>query len=241
MAKTTAQKVRSNDQKDFARVFDSLASSYSRWSAWTDFITLSAICISNAVDKEQFEDREKTFKQIMSKYRMAERERFAELLALVVDGMENNPDQDYLGELYMAMELGNQQAGQFFTPYYVCRAMAQITLHDGIEEQVDRRGYITVNDCACGAGATLIAAANELKRMGINYQTQALFVAQDVDQVVAMMCYIQLSLLGCAGYVIVGNSLSSPGLQPGNSVWYTPMYCCHPGWKFRRAMEKLKA
>ena len=48
-----------------------------------------------------------------------------------------------------------------------------------------------------------------------------------------MMCYIQLSLMGCPGYVVVGNSILHPstsidhrGLIPRDegNVWYTPMY-----------------
>ena len=34
-----------------------------------------------------------------------------------------------------------------------------------------------------------------------------ILVAQDIDPLVAKMCYIQLSLLGCSGVVIIGNTL----------------------------------
>jgi len=54
-----------------------------------------------------------------------------------------------------------------------------------------------VNDPACGAGALLIAFANELRRPGrdINYQTSVLFVAQDIDMIVGCMCYMAYPLL----------------------------------------------
>ena len=48
------------------------------------------------------------------------------------------------------------------------------------------------------------------------------FVAQDIDLTVALTCYVQLTLLGCAGYVIVGNSLM-PTPPPRESVWQLPM------------------
>lgn len=60
-----------------------------------------------------------------------------------------------------------------------------------------------------------------------------LFVAQDIDFLAGMMCYIQLSLIGCPGYVVIDDSISSPitGIDPhgliprdGPNVWYTPMY-----------------
>ena len=63
-----------------------------------------------------------------------------------------------------------------------------------------------------------------------------------------MMCYIQLSLLGCAGYVVIGDSLAHPmtavdrrGLIPrgeGN-VWYTPMYF-RDVWHWRRVWAQME-
>ena len=36
-----------------------------------------------------------------------------------------------------------------------------------------------------------------------------LFVAQDIDLTVGLMCYIQLSFLGCAGYVFATHDLKN--------------------------------
>jgi type I restriction-modification system DNA methylase subunit len=241
--------LRTADQKEFVKKFNALCGAHSRWEVWSDFVQMSAIAISNAVDKANAPERVKAFQTMASKYSDQERNALAELLAELVAGMEANPDRDYLGELYMVLELGNQKAGQFFTPYDVCRAMAALTWGDQ-EERIRKQGWISVNDCACGAGATLLAFANECRRHGINYQTSVLFVAQDVDAIVAAMCYLQLSLMGCAGYVVVGNTLSNPkqavdkrGLIPvhGPDVWYTPMYF-RQEWHMRRVwalMENL--
>lgn len=245
MKKQTAH-LRTADQKEFIKKFEALCSAHSRWEVWSDFVQMSAIAISNAVDRANAPERAKTFQTMASKYSDRERNALAELLAELVAGMEANPDRDYLGELYMVLELGNQKAGQFFTPYDVCRAMAALTWGDQ-EERIRKQGWISVNDCACGAGATLLAFANECRRHGINYQTSVLFVAQDVDAIVASMCYLQLSLLGCAGYVVVGNSLSNPkqamdcrGLIPvhGPDVWYTPMYF-RQEWHLRRVWAQM--
>lgn len=80
-----------------------------------------------------------------------------------------------------------------------------------------------------------------MKMAKVNYQTNAVFVGQDVDQVVAMMAYIQLSLIGCPGYIIVGNSLTNPPtghvLFPkdtdGHEVWIMPMFFTDV-WNMRR-------
>ena len=93
-----------------------------------------------------------------------------------------------------------------------------------MDKEIRRKGYISVNDSCCGAGAMLIAFANVAKKHGLNYQNGVLFIAQDIDRTAALMCYIQLSLLGCSAVVIVGDSLLKPGFHPDNEVWYTPLY-----------------
>ena len=142
-----------------------------------------------------------------------------------------------------SLELGNHWKGQFFTPYDVCRCMAEITIQDNIQN-LQNKEWVSVNDPACGAGATLIAAANTFRRKGFNYQTQVLFVANDIDRVTAQMCFIQLSLLGCPGYVAVANTLSNPVAgnvlmpeeRPGQEFWYTPFYF-RKEWSMRRQLQ----
>lgn len=78
-----------------------------------------------------------------------------------------------------------------------------------------------VSEPTCGSGANLIAIANIMKEKGVNYQRNVYFVAQDIDSLVAKMCYIQMSLLGMPGIVIVGDTLSSP--MKGD-YWLTPFH-----------------
>jgi hypothetical protein len=169
-----------------------------------------------------------------AKYREDEQGLFPHMLALAVKSLEANPAQDFLGTAYMALELNQHQKGQFFTPYHICEFMAEIQATDLSGDSLDLpgKGYISVHGPACGAGAMLIGFANVARKRGINYQEKVLFVAQDIDRAVAMMCYIQLSLLGCPAIVIVGDSLASPGLQSDNETWYTPMYHLN-AWRFK--------
>ena len=109
----------------------------------------------------------------------------------------------------MELELGNHWKGQFFTPYCVCKMMSEITVGD-VDRQIEENGYISICDPACGAGATLIAAVNSMRNAKHNFQNHVLFVGQDIDRIVGMMCYIQLSLLGCAGYICIGNTITNP-------------------------------
>lgn len=98
-----------------------------------------------------------------------------------------------------------------------------------------------------GAGALLVAFANECRRQKVNYQQSVLCVAQDIDFTVGLMCYIQLSLLGCAEYVVIGDTLAHPattydrrGLIPRDegNVWYTPMYF-RDVWHWRRVWAQV--
>lgn len=249
MARNTTRHLKDARQKNLVQLFNEACYRNNRWSVWADFVVMAAISISNVVDKTHAEAREKTYLSLAKKYNKRELECFAEMFAEIALGIDADPDQDFLGELYMALELGNENNGQFFTPYSVCRAMAAMTYGDGLEQKIAKQGWISVNDPACGAGALLIAFANECRRPGrdINYQTSVLFVAQDIDMIVGCMCYIQLSLLGCPGYVVIGDTLANPSTSiderglipvPGENIWYTPFYF-RDVWHYRRLMFQL--
>lgn len=190
MAKATAvRNIRDDHQKAFLKIFNSLCGRFNRWQVWQDFVMVTAIEISNATDKQNAPERTKTYQTIISKYSDAEQNKFAELLAEVIMGMEQNPDQDFLGELYMLCELGNDASGQFFTPYDVCRCMVEIS--GGSDPAAENAGFFSVSDPACGAGALLIAFANLCRRKNICYHDKVLFVAQDIDLIAGLMCYMQ--------------------------------------------------
>lgn len=168
---------------------------------------------------------------------------FPELATHTVMALEDNPEQDFLGSIFMELNLGNESGGQFFTPYHVCQLMAAVAMGD-VVSQVEKDGYITINDCCCGAGATLIASVHEarkqLEKANLNFQNYVLVVAQDIDEIVALMCYIQLSLLGVAAYIKVGNTFTDP-ISPDDTLenyWFTMMYFSDV-WVVRRAFRKM--
>lgn len=243
---SATRNLRNEHQKNIVRIFEGLCARHNRWQTWADFITLSAIAISNCVDQLNAPERMETYRHQMAKYSEKEQLALSEMLNEVVMGMEQNPNQDFLGELYMCLDFGNEHCGQFFTPYCVCEAMNKITEPD-IRGKVEKQGWVSVLDPACGAGALLVAFANECLVQGVNFQTSVLFVAQDIDFVVGCMCYLQLSLLGCAGYVVIDDSLLHPttsadkrGLIPhhSNRIWYTPMYF-RDEWHWRRVWAQM--
>lgn len=233
-------------EKEFLDIFHSLCGSRSSWQVWEDLITVMACSISNAVDKnpDRWDKREKEYERCIKD--IGSVEIAAKAFAVVVNAYTRNPDQDFLGAMYMQLGLGSHWHGQFFTPYSVTQLMAKMTIGTSVEDAIGKQGYASVSDCACGAGATLIAAANAFKEKGIDYQRDVMFVAQDIDSVVAKMCYIQLSLLGCPGYVVIANSLTNPVIGPvitpveqsTQEFWYTPFYFRNE-WCIRRMREAL--
>lgn len=239
--------VRNESQKNIIKLMDSIGGKYSRWEIWQDFIIMSAISIANVFDGPYREQRERMYLDRANKYSDKELQAFSNMLYEVVADMERDPDQDFLGELFMALGLGNEWRGQFFTPYSVCRVMSAMTLGNDFNDKLSDQGWVSVNDPACGAGALLLAFANECRRKEINYQTSVLFVAQDIDFLAGCMCYIQLSLLGCPGYVVIDDSIAHPitsydsrGLIPkdGANVWYTPFFYRNE-WQLRRIAAQM--
>lgn len=218
-------------KKEFLKSFNALCSYRSSWQVWADFVIASACALANSVDKgKHFEEREKEYSECIE--RLGGVEKASELFSYVVLALEENPNQDFLGSLYMELNLGNHWKGQFFTPISICDMMARITLNETIDT-IEEKGWATINDPACGAGATLISAANVMKEKGVDYQNRALFVAQDIDRITGLMCFIQLSLLGCAGYVVIADTLCNPIVgkaalfveeQPGQEIWFLPMF-----------------
>lgn len=223
-------------QKDFEAAFRSLCTTASGWQVWNDFVDAAAITISNAVDplESRREARESLFTAVMQRYGGGCTEAFSAMLGAVAQSLEVNQRQDFLGDLFMRLGLGSSWHGQYFTPYHVCEMMARMSVPDDLDD----KEYTTVLDPACGAGATMIAARNVLHFDHHKGWEDVFFAGQDLSHTAGMMCYIQLSLLGCAGYVCVGDSLRNPlrsrtsllcpDEADGQDIWYTPMYWMDP-------------
>lgn len=234
-------------EKDFLKLFDQLTYSRSRWQVWEDLMTVMACSICNAVDrrKEVFERREQQYERSIKALGGVDIP--AQMLGIITMALEENPNQDFLGKLYMNLNLGSHWHGQFFTPYHVCELMAKTQIGDECQAEIESKGYLSVCDPCVGAGAMLIAAATAFRECKINYQTSTLFIGQDIDSVVAKMAYIQLSLLGCPGYITVGNSLTNPQTghvlfpeeNEGQELWIMPMFM-HHAWEMRRTAMLMR-
>lgn len=241
-----------NYKKLFVDKFKELSKSRNAWQVWSDVITMMACALANATtDKSSqiFETREKEYEECVQRLE-GDCSKAAELFAIFIMALYENQEQDFLGTVFMELGFGSRSKGQVFTPYDIAELTTKLTVNgnDNIIQKIKAKGFISVLDCCCGSGCQLIANANTYKEQHIDYSKSVLFVAQDIDRVVALMCYIQLSLLGCAGYVIVGDTLSTPVggsvlnpiKQGEQEIWLTPQFNLGI-WKYRRVIDTVMA
>lgn len=150
-------------EKEFIKTFEELKYSRNSYSIWSDFVTICACSISNIVDKRYFDEREEMYLKIIKKYNKDEQELFAKLMAKTFIALTNNPQQDFLGKIFMSLNLGSASNGQFFTPYHICEFMAKMTIDaENVKQTLKDTGSFSVCDPTCGSGALLIAAVNEI-------------------------------------------------------------------------------
>ena len=77
-----------NSAAEFVKTFNSLMTARAAWEIWSDFVSLVAISISNALDKRHFEKREKEYLTIQSKYKKDEMAIISKLFALTIMALE---------------------------------------------------------------------------------------------------------------------------------------------------------
>lgn len=219
-----------------AKLIEELSQRDRPHSVFADFCELSALSMSNVVDKVQFEAREERYMRIVKGYSAAEVEVFPKLLAHLVEWLSDGMD-DCLGKLLMQLELGNHHAGQFFTPFSVSSLMPRISM-GCVKKQVERDGFITVCEPACGAGGMVIAAAEAVMEQGVNYQKAMHVTAIDIDATAVHMTYLQLTLLHIPAIVVHGNALS----LEQRAHWVTPAHVLGGwDWRLRKRAEQDRA
>lgn len=208
---------------------------HSVWNVFTDFVELGALTVANSTDhnKATWEKREKQYLETIGKYSPEEQKLFPEMFADLVLALEyeltwSNAPVDVLGAVFHGLELHNKYNGQFFTPQHICDMMGAIALGDTDKAEIDKRGYLSVCEPCCGSGAMVLGFAKAMMDAELNYCSQLVVCATDIDLKCVYMCFLQLSLYGIPAVVIHGNTLT---LEEW-SHWFTPIYILH-GWRQR--------
>ena len=190
--------------KEFMGLVGSLGHGHQTWRLFADFCEMSALALVNAIEKR--EDRERQYLDIAGRYQPKELDTFARMLAVTTQALADL-ECDFLGEMFMSLDLGSHWHGQFFTPMPICRAMGDMSLV-GLEEKIQEQGFIMVSEPASGAGAMILALAAAMRSKGYNPQSQMHVTAVDVDATAAHMCFVQLALTGIPAAVYRGNTIS---------------------------------
>lgn len=194
-------------EKKFTALFKSIAPHYRRSEVFYDFITIFGLEFYLVLYGNQaMETLRQRYQTAVEHYTEDERQALVQLCAIVVEALENKV-YDFLGSVFMQLELGDRYKAQHFTPSHVAQVMATITLSN-CHHLIQRRGFITLQEPTCGSGVMIIESYNYLRQERFNPQQQMWVQARDLDFTAAMMCYIQMTLLHIPGEVIIGNTLT---------------------------------
>lgn len=238
MAKTLPTNVKER-LGEIVKLIQNMGAKHSTWQAFSDWVEIMALSISNTVDLTQREPREERYLEIVKKYSKEEIDAFAEMFGLLVaeldDRVRESGPEDLLGPIFHALELHNEYNGQFFTPVHICQMMAEVSLGEN-DPDIAKNGFISVGEPACGSGAMVLAFARAMSKRKYNYCSQMVAGCTDIDLKCVHMAYVQLSLCGVPAVVIHGNALS---LEEW-SRWYTPVYVID-GWarKWRGGLKGM--
>lgn len=220
--------------KNFTKLYNELSIIYGGVNVFIDFVKMCAISIYNSFAKSQ--EMEQQYLKTINSYRKEHQQIFPKMFGELIMMYEESEDiTDILGPFYEREHLGNNRLGQFFTPTHISDFMSEISLEDEqtLKNIINKRGFISMAENACGAGGIILSLAKSLHKRNINYQQDLLVEATDISDVCAYMTYIQLSLYGIPATVYCGDTLS----QNFRFKLETPLFFIQY-WKFRNFYMK---
>lgn len=198
--------------REIIKKIDSMSGSRSSFQVFSDWVKCTALSIAQSVYYS--EKREKQFLETIAEY---PKDEFSKMVGMLVETFEDK-FCDVLGNLFMMSGWGNKNTGQFFTPYSLSLACANL-------QDYSKEDIVEMNEPSAGAGGMVIAVAQTMKEQGVNYQNKLRVVAQDLDWNALYMCYIQLSLLGIDAKCVQGDTLENKKSENiAENVFLTPMY-----------------
>ena len=206
-------------QNKYKKIMELLEFSNGKYDArdtFKDFVIMFAIAIKNKFNYEQMDEDE--YLRIVKRYNKKELDIFTKLAAeMIQEKLREDKIEDILGEIFMTINANSKRNGQFFTPIHIAELMSKIALN---KENFHNKNFITSTDSSCGSGVMLLAMANCLDKQGFDYRSRFFAECRDIDFLCFCMTYIQLSLSGIPGRVILGDTLQ----DEKRKIFYTPQY-----------------
>jgi hypothetical protein len=186
----------------FADCMFALGHRFSMAKVFEDFLTM-AICACSynpTTNQSHYEDE---YMATIAPYKDSElRHEFSKAFACLSIEMEQQfhteLGNDVLGELFQ-IHLSSGRNGQFFTPFHVCRFMAECMNTDGTTPTGEP---LRIIDPCCGSGRMLMAS-HRVKNLGRNE-----YYGVDIDLTCVKMATLNLFLNGMFGSeVMCANAL----------------------------------
>ncbi len=210
---------------DILKLLDKGAYKTNRYELLSDIFQCGAIAISNKFDIPQAEEREKIYLNIIKKYDKDMQYLIAEIFAKIYLLLTSQIDYgfaDYIGELYMKSETSSKNAGQFFTPYCISKACAEMAINSSqVEQYIKEDKILTLNEPACGSGGMIIATIDTLyNKYDFNYSRNLFVECSDIDARCVYMTYLQLACTGVPAVIYQRDTLTLQTWQR----WETPAY-----------------
>jgi type I restriction-modification system DNA methylase subunit len=159
------------------------------------FLTLSFCALSVG-------QREAMYLEEAKRWKKEQLNIFSEAFHALYSEMENQPYQDLLGDIHMALlsPKSKQYSGEFYTPHHVCLMIAKINLED-----TDK--IIRVLEPACGSGRMILACAEVYAKDFNRSPTRLRVQAWDVSRTAVMMTFINTTLWGIPCWILHGDTL----------------------------------
>lgn len=223
-------------EKQFLQTMD--VPGYNKYQIFSDFCACTACAIHSPLERKTRQEREDHYKMIVSRYREEDRiiERFGNMLGMLVLMTEQRRYTDILGDIYMNIEMGNKNIGQFFTPQHLSDlSAAMIFEEETAREEIREKGFVTVHEPCSGGGSMILAVGRMMKEYGLNPDQELLMIANDLDPMCVHMSYIQLSLNAIPAIVTRGDALKNEVTD----AFITPGYFLSPKmWRYEKLLKR---
>lgn len=199
-------------EREFIKLVHDLAGYRNHREVFDDFLELAFCAIAKTTYPPGHEDAEALEARYMETVKRSKPEyirRMPELLGILMmaHGQAHGAG-DFLGRVSGEIGALNGYQGQFFTPYEVTKMMARITLdNDETRAIIERQGFVTMCEPACGAGGMVLAAAEVLEEMQFDPSLHLFVHAVDISHTAYKMAYLQLAMRGIPAEVYLGDSI----------------------------------
>lgn len=204
-------------RKTFLKELENVKLNKTPHDLFIDFITTYSLGyhVHLAGDTKHIE----IMKNALKEYKAEDLQVFDKLVHLLATKLKEKP-QDYLGNIYMHLNLNQSKQGQVFTPSHISHLGAEMTLAMQSKREPD-----TVLDICCGSGSLLIGHIAALHDKGEDY-TQEYYIGYDIDKNMVYMCYLQMCLLEVAATIYHGNAMT----QEIYDTYHTERHVWHKIW-----------